>query len=252
MSNNNLIIGVIRATVSDAEQEGLATDGTAKECYDALKARAQREGPVKQVALIREALSTYAPISEPIEHTAQKICDLIDRTFAIGTIDRDLLKCITLLNSINDKSFESVQMQISHGLADSTKDRPYTSSDARKLFQTIDSLATLLRPANTALVTTSAKSTAGTHNHGPGYPCCELCLGLGLSCQGHTKAWCIRPGGGMAGKIIEESKAARKAARGGGNKQNAASNNSAPKNGIAVKGLNGQAYIVDITHLQKV
>ncbi|KAG6892658.1 hypothetical protein C0993_003310, partial [Termitomyces sp. T159_Od127] len=73
LTNNDLIIGVIQAAVSDAEQEGLVTDGTAKECYNALKARAQSEGPVKQVALIREALTTYAPVSEPLETTARKI-----------------------------------------------------------------------------------------------------------------------------------------------------------------------------------
>lgn len=37
LSNNDLIIGVICAAISDAEQEGLETDGTTKECYDALK-----------------------------------------------------------------------------------------------------------------------------------------------------------------------------------------------------------------------
>ncbi|KAG6838049.1 hypothetical protein H0H87_004332, partial [Tephrocybe sp. NHM501043] len=47
---------------SDAEQEGLVTDGTAKECYDALKSRAHREGPVKQVALIRSANSSIEPL----------------------------------------------------------------------------------------------------------------------------------------------------------------------------------------------
>ncbi|KAG6887366.1 hypothetical protein C0992_012605 [Termitomyces sp. T32_za158] len=47
LSNNDLIIGVICAAVSEAEQEGLETDGSAKECYDALKARAQREGQIK-------------------------------------------------------------------------------------------------------------------------------------------------------------------------------------------------------------
>lgn len=211
LSNNDLIIGVIRAAISDAEQEGLTTDGTAKECYDALKARAQSEGPVKQVALIREALSTYTPISEPIEDTARRICELIDRAFAIGVIDKDLLKCIALLNSINDKAFEAVQAQVSRGLADSTKTDPYTSAHIRKLFQTIDSLATLGRStSDTALIAT--KAIPGTHNHGPGWSCCELCFGLGFPCRGHTKQWCIRPGGGMAGKTIDESKAARKAA----------------------------------------
>ncbi|KNZ77209.1 hypothetical protein J132_06204 [Termitomyces sp. J132] len=70
LSNNDLIIGIIHAAVSEAEQEGLIMDSTAKECYDALKAQAQCEGPVKQVALVCEALSTYAPVSEPIDTTA--------------------------------------------------------------------------------------------------------------------------------------------------------------------------------------
>lgn len=47
LSNNNLIIGVIRAAISEAEFEGLKTDVMAKEYYNALKARAQHEEPVK-------------------------------------------------------------------------------------------------------------------------------------------------------------------------------------------------------------
>lgn len=248
LSNNDLIIGVIRAAISDAEQEDLNTDGSAKECYDALKARAHREGPVKQVALIREALLTYVPVSEPLDATARKICDLVDRAFAIGTIDKDLLKCIALLNSINDKSFESVQTQVSRGLADASATKPYASADIRKLFQTIDSLATLSKsPVDTALAAKHA------HNHGPGQLCCTVCFGAGQPCRGHTKEWCIRPGGGMAGKTIEESVNARRATRGGGkptgNSKTASGNGT--KNNIAVKGLDGQAYVVDISHLQK-
>ncbi|KAG6815379.1 hypothetical protein H0H87_002425, partial [Tephrocybe sp. NHM501043] len=132
--------------ISDAEQEGLTTDGTTKDCYDALKAQAQSEGPMKQIALICEAFSTYAPVSKPIENMARKICKLINHAFAIGTIDKDLLKCITLLNSINDKTFKSMQTQVSQGLADSTSKDPYTLAHVHKLFQTIDSLATLTRP----------------------------------------------------------------------------------------------------------
>ena len=134
LSNNYLIIGVICAAISDAKQEGLTTDGTAKECYDALKAQAQSKRPIKQVALIHEALSTYAPVSDPIKNTARKICELIDRAFAIGTIDKDLLKCIALLNSINNKAFESVQTQVSQGLADSTAKDPLHLSPCPQTF----------------------------------------------------------------------------------------------------------------------
>ena len=106
-----------------------------------LKAHAHCEGPIKQVALICKALSTYAPVAEPIDTTARKICELVDRTFAIGIIDKDLLKCIALLNCINDKSFKSIQIQVSCGLANLTTEAPYTSSQIRKLFQTISLLS---------------------------------------------------------------------------------------------------------------
>ncbi|KAG6880146.1 hypothetical protein C0992_005230 [Termitomyces sp. T32_za158] len=82
LSNNDLIIGIIRAAISEGKQEGLETDGFAKECYNTLKAHAQCESPVKQVALIQQALSTYAPIAEPIDTTAQKIYKLTDCAFA--------------------------------------------------------------------------------------------------------------------------------------------------------------------------
>ena len=78
LSNNNLIISVIQAAVSDAEQEGLVMDGTAKECYNALKSWAHCKGLLKQVTLIHKALSTYIPVLEPIETTAWKICKLVD------------------------------------------------------------------------------------------------------------------------------------------------------------------------------
>ncbi|KAH0578539.1 hypothetical protein H2248_003688 [Termitomyces sp. 'cryptogamus'] len=78
LANNDLIVGIICAAISEAEKEGLLTDGSAKECYNNLKARVQSEGPVKQVALICKTLTTYAPISEPLETTAWKICDLVN------------------------------------------------------------------------------------------------------------------------------------------------------------------------------
>ncbi|KAG6871054.1 hypothetical protein C0995_008741 [Termitomyces sp. Mi166 len=70
LTNNDLIVGVICAAISNAEQDSLKTDGTAKECYDALKARAHHKEPIKQVVLIYEALTTYAPVAEPVKTIA--------------------------------------------------------------------------------------------------------------------------------------------------------------------------------------
>ncbi|KAG5718771.1 hypothetical protein E4T56_gene2727 [Termitomyces sp. T112] len=238
LSNNNLIIGVICATVSDAKQEGLSTDGTANECYDMLKAQANCKGPVKQVTLICKALSTYVPIAKPIENTTRKICELVDHAFTISrVIDKDLLKCIALLNSINNKHFKSIQVEVSCRLADSTKEKTYTSSDIQKLFQTSNSLANLSKPSSdTMLVAKDSRTIAHTHNHGPRYPCCKVCFELGLPCHGHTKPWCIKPGGGIAGKTIEESKTTQRAAQGGGKTSGATkTEGGSSKNGIAIE-----------------
>lgn len=58
----------------------------------------------------------------------------------------------------------------------------------------------------------------------------------------------------MAGKMIEESKAAHLAvwegAKGGKLKQRGGSTDI--KNGIVVKGLDRQAYIIDVNNLQKI
>ncbi|KAH0582454.1 hypothetical protein H2248_010398 [Termitomyces sp. 'cryptogamus'] len=56
--------------------------------------------------------------------------------------------------------------------------------------------------------------------------------------------------GWMAEKTIEESKATRKAAQGGGKSKTGGAQTL--KSGIAAKGLNGQAYMVDLSHLQKI
>ncbi|KAG5352025.1 hypothetical protein C0989_004168 [Termitomyces sp. Mn162] len=81
---------------------------------------------------------------------------------------------------------------------------------------------------------------------------------VGHQYHGHTKQWCIRPGGGMVGKIIEESKATSKAVQGGG-KTATGGGTKAPtgssgntKISIVVKGLDEQAYLVSTTHLQKI
>lgn len=133
------------------------------------------KGLVKQVALTREALSTYAPVIDPINTIAQRVCDLINQAFAIGVIDKDLLKCIALLNCINDKFFKSIQMQVSHGLANSRAGNPYTSFQICKLFQMVDSLTNLSRMDSVLAVRDSSKST-NSHNHGPNFPMLQCLL----------------------------------------------------------------------------
>ncbi|KAF5379176.1 hypothetical protein D9615_006023 [Tricholomella constricta] len=125
-ANGALAIAALHGAVDDSLAEYIDYDKSADKNYEALKAHCLSAGPIKQVATIRKALSTYCSTSTPITDTAKEICELVDAAFDMGEINRDLFKCIAILNSLNDQAFESTQSTISRALSESTKEKPYT------------------------------------------------------------------------------------------------------------------------------
>ena len=69
--------------------------------------------------------------------TGKQISNIIERIFAIQTLDKDLFKCVVLLNSLNSLQYSSIQAQISHGLADSTRDALYKLDSIQKLLKIV-------------------------------------------------------------------------------------------------------------------
>lgn len=251
ITNSRMAVAALQQAIGESEMEFIDYTKGAKVCYDIITSRCRSAGPVKQISLIREALSTYCSLSEPLVSTATKICNTIDRAFAMGDITQDLFKCIALLNSLNDKTFESIQSNISRALSDSTKTTPYTSDHIRRVLESEDTLISTKRHMHTQDVALSAKSSS-SHNHGPHDICCSNCFTQGKPCRGHKKEWCIRKGGGMEGKTIAESTAARRAANGKGSGKPSEGSGS---NKISVPvTINGKAHIaqVDPSSLQEI
>ncbi|KAF5386655.1 hypothetical protein D9615_001950 [Tricholomella constricta] len=175
--NNRLAITYIRTALADTETTDLVVDKGANECFKDLKARAQREGPVKQVSLLREALATYCSLSEPLPTTAKKISDIVRRAYDVGEINCDLFTCIALLNSLNDHAFESLQASVSQCLANSTKAAPFTSADIRRLMENQQTIINSKshHSSDVALTANAGKQQnrgfLPGHNHGEGGIC---------------------------------------------------------------------------------
>ncbi|KAF8219320.1 hypothetical protein L208DRAFT_1551817, partial [Tricholoma matsutake] len=188
---------------------------------------------LRQVQLLQQALSVQCTKDVPLPKTTEKICTLIEQAFAMGDIKADLLCCIALLHSLSD-NFPHAQSIISHDIAALTDAAPYGSKDIHLFLENEQSL---LENDHHNDSRSHIALTAQSKNSSPtNVPICENSV---CGKRGHTKAYCIKPGGSMAGKTVEESKAACKAAR---EKKPLAAN--PPKIPITVKDINGHVFTV--------
>ncbi|KAF5380087.1 hypothetical protein D9615_006201 [Tricholomella constricta] len=240
IANDSTALAYIEGAVADTELDGLVTDKGAKSCYDDLKTRAQRGGPIRQIGILQDALKTYCSPSEPLGTTAKTINALIDRAFDMGTVNRDVFKSIALLNSLgSDKSYESLQVAISTALSNSTIAHPFTHADVvrqMEAHQFVLNQRTHQTPHETTALAAKAHPPHG------GCPHCSNCALRGFNPVGHTQPWCIHEGGGMAGKTIEESRAAR-LAQGGGGRKTAKKNTSASTGTSKIKVSRGDTTL---------
>ena len=150
--------------------------------------------------------------------TIDDISILMERAFAMGSISNDTLTNFAILQAYSN--YQEIQIDIQRLLRTATKEAPITRGDIRAIVQErvdlmrdIDSNA----PASIALAARStSKNTRSRSERSTLY--CSVCKGTT-----HTQQYCVREGGGMAGKSIEESKAQRRKdneanrGKGGGN-----------------------------------
>lgn len=206
-NNDRLTCTTMTGAVNDAEQEYLITKKGARECWLEIQNRHQNEGPVKQVTLLHIALSTKCSLSEPLPTTVKTICDAIDRAFVMGELTSDILKCIAILNSLDNDRFEISWTIISDNISKATKENPYGSNQIRTFLENRQTIidakkSNQSQPNAIALVATSTSQKSKI-------PTCSNCEQRGQPCRGHTQPYCISEGGGMAGKTIAESRVAR-------------------------------------------
>ena len=243
LANDQQAWSIIAGSIDPSEQTYIKLKGggatTAKAAWTALKARHENEGPIHQVNLLQKALATKCTKEIPLPEMGHQICEDIKRAFTIGTLNKDLLCCIALMNALED--FPHLCTTVSTGLTNS-KEGSYMSESILLLLETEQALRdadTLKCSCNNLLIESIALTTQTKSLKSNNIPTCSTCKRTG-----HTSLYCIMPGGGMAGKMIAESIAACKKDR--ENKKDGNSGSTPGKVSVTMRDSSRKAFIIQV------
>ncbi|KAF8814734.1 hypothetical protein BYT27DRAFT_7081851 [Phlegmacium glaucopus] len=159
-----------------------------------------------------------------------------------GGLSKDTLICIALLSALSD-GHDHLRAIIQRDLQNATIDRPflphhiasYIASDTQLL---LGDASRANAPSGSSTIALTARPASKAQEP-------VICSNCGK--EHHTDPYCILPGGGMAGKTIEESRAARRRDRGGktvGKVKN--TSNPVMKHKVRITTATGQALIVEV------
>lgn len=260
--NDERACGFIYGALSDNEVRALGTppQTDAHAFWTLLETRHKSDGPIAQVFLIKEAWQVTAVDDEPFTKGIDRIFDLLDHAYAIGDVTLETFKSILVLNFFG--RHQDLQFALQDRIKLSTKSSPFTPSDIREFAADKYRLISATKKEQAALVL-SAQAASTSHGKKKGESRGERPTYYCSTCKketSHISRYCIRAGGGMAGKTIEESKAQKRAdfaAEKEGKNSGGAKNNGgaqANSNRIAVArtdSATGRAYLsyVDPAHL---
>ncbi|KAJ3512330.1 hypothetical protein NLJ89_g3585 [Agrocybe chaxingu] len=246
-TNDRAARGFLRRHCEVAERELIENLKSAKECWTALQTYHKAEGPIAQVNLIQRALNTRISRSDDMVTKARSIREDIRKAFSMpGGITEDTFTCIAVLNAL-DSGFDTGRSIITREMRQAPTEKPYT---ADRLIAYLGEELTILqgeKQCNTSSTSsTSIALTAQTSNtklSSKPKTTCSNCKR-----DGHAAEWCVRSGGGMAGKSIAESIEMRRKAKN--------TNNTTPSTSAAVKtkptlsvpatDSNGKAFFINV------
>jgi hypothetical protein len=202
---NDLAVRVfIEMNCSEIEQEFLEKYPSALGCWNALQKAHLAEGPVKQMDLIRTAFTTRIPRDKDQDARVRQIMEDIRRAFDMpGGLSRDTLTCIALLSALGE-GHDHLRAIIQWDIQNATDDKSFLPHHICS-YITSDTQLLLGDACRTNTTSSAIALTAKPSPKGHTTVFCSNCKK-----PNHTEPYCISPGGGMAGKSIEESRTARR------------------------------------------
>ena len=153
-----------------------------------------------QALLLKKALEIRFFPGTPISTTISEIDDLLTKIMQMGTIDGDRLKTILLINAMNDES-----AHVQSALQSMAHSPDFSSYTVLRLLEAEKTLIMQRREQSPTHSLTAHAEATGT-NKKVKLPC--------SNCKrtNHPTDFCISPGGKMAGRSIDEARAAQRAA----------------------------------------
>jgi transposase InsO family protein len=198
-SNDDSLKSFLFSHISRADFRNVSLLATAHEVFEALRQTHEKLGLHVQMMLIDKALSIRSRPDHPLLKTAEEIDSLHARIEAMGQINFDDLRSVFLLHCLSEN--HSVMRSHLLNIADDPK---FSSRSILRRFAQEDSMT---RQDNETQSHTPSILVA--QSNGRSRALCTNCKRTG-----HLADFCIQPGGKMAGRSIDDAKAAQRAASG--------------------------------------
>jgi len=242
--NDECACAYIHGAISANEHLALGSQALTEDAaalWALLEARHKDDGPVTQVSLIREAMGLRAT-ADDFTTAPKEIVRIMERVFSMGPISNDTYTNFIILHSFSE--LQDMQFNIQDQLKMASKESPATPLTVlnylREKQKIIDSNSSARTATSIAL---AARSTPSPKNNKSR----QALFCTGCKSPTHTHPYCIREGGGMAGKSIEESKAQRRkdieAAKGKASSTGPTGGGASNRVAVAHTDSNGKAFI---------
>ena len=240
LTNDLAVRAFIAKNCVKAERDLFVGLDTARAYWEALENVHLAEGPVKQMDLIRGSFSTPIPRNKEQLTIARRIDEDIRRAFDMpGGLSKDTFSCIMILTMLGEGQ-DHTRAIILRDMQNATATRPFLP---RHIFSYLESDTQLLLGSNhTTSASSNAIALAAKPPTKPKSANCSNC-----SKPYHTHPYCIAPGGGMAGKTVEESKERRRKDKEAIKTPSASTTTIAtPRHKVQVTTSAGQAYVMEV------
>ena len=168
--------------------------------YAMLKNRHEQRGPTSQLTMISNALSIDFKHDVPLDQTVQQIRATNEAIWAMGAPSPEVFLSLLLVRALW-KNYPVLYRDIDNSIAASTKQFPFTSDSI------ISRIAREQADPKEPSLSSSQSSTTEAHVAQSSSQPKPKCLNTNCGREGHTLPYCIREGGGMAGKTVAEAQA---------------------------------------------
>ena len=218
--NDRSLRAFLVENISDLDYKAVCDIPTSRGVYAELRNRHEKLGGHTQILLIERAMKLRFRQGVSLSQTLNEIDNIADTIEAIGPVEHAKLRTAFVTHALGGE-FENLQSSVQS----ITKQPNFTYNDiVKRILEEED----LIRNRGGQSITSSSTALitqAGTRTR----PYCHNCKRLG-----HLTDFCIRPGGKMEGRSLDDAKAAQRAASQRSSRSNNPSNSQSASANVAI------------------
>ena len=196
--NDAAVHAFIKTRCSSTELAFIDGCPTALSTWTTLQTHHQCQGTVSQIHLMQEAFTIKYSTSTPFSDTSERLRTLNDRIWAMGSPTTESFLVILMLLALSPPELRGIRDAVITGLASASSTSPYTAANIRSrldLEQQVRNAKSHVSIPTEALVAKDSRSPT----------ICANCKK-----DNHLAEFCVRKGGGMAGKSVDDAMAAQR------------------------------------------